>query len=227
MQEKLNFVLLSIWSHIPIDLSVWASNIVYQREIWSLPTGAVDTIFHGQSRITGKIARKNDKNKSISLKLKYFLIAGAHNLKLVCSATYCNMTTNTPCFSRFPIDLTWQPVSAWHHASFWNRKRRWRHRSVRIVNWQPSTITLMPHSIFISVPRLLHTSRGKIYIICYDKVLHNLLSRVVRQLWMFWHLMTRLNMSYILTTTLLTTIIQQAHTRLSWSQIMFYYQELQ
>ena len=135
MQEKLNFVLLSIWSHIPIDLSVWASNIVYQREIWSLPTGAVDTIFHGQSRITGKIARKNDKNKSISLKLKYFLIAGAHNLKLVCSATYCNMTTNTPCFSRFPIDLTWQPVSAWHHASFWNRKRRWRHRSVRIVNW--------------------------------------------------------------------------------------------
>ena len=134
MQEKLNFVLLSIWSHIPIDLSVWASNIVYQREIWSLPTGAVDTIFHGQSRITGKIARKNDKNKSISLKLKYFLIAGAHNLKLVCSATYCNMTTNTPCFSRFPIDLTWQPVSAWHHASFWNRKRRWRHRSVRIVN---------------------------------------------------------------------------------------------
>ena len=134
MQEKLNIVLLSIWSHIPIDLSVWASNIVYQREIWSLPTGAVDTIFHGQSRITGKIARKNDKNKSISLKLKYFLIAGAHNLKLVCSATYCNMTTNTPCFSRFPIDLTWQPVSAWHHASFWNRKRRWRHRSVRIVN---------------------------------------------------------------------------------------------
>ena len=134
MQEKLNFVLLSIWSHIPIDLSVWASNIVYQREIWSLPTGAVDTIFHGQSRITGKIARKNDKNKSISLKLKYLLIAGAHNLKLVCSATYCNMTTNTPCFSRFPIDLTWQPVSAWHHASFWNRKRRWRHRSVRIVN---------------------------------------------------------------------------------------------
>ena len=123
MQEKLNFVLLSIWSHIPIDLSVWASNIVYQREIWSLPTGAVDTIFHGQSRITGKIARKNDKNKSLSLKLKYFLIAGAHNLKLMCSATYCNMTTNTPCFSRLPIDLTWQPVSAWHHASFWNRKR--------------------------------------------------------------------------------------------------------
>ena len=88
---------------------MWASNIVYQREIWSLPTGAVDTIFHGQSRITGKIARKNDKNKSLSLKLKYFIIAGAHNLKLMCSATYCNMTTNTPCFSRLPIDLTWQP----------------------------------------------------------------------------------------------------------------------
>ena len=140
VQEKLNFVLLSIWSHIPIDLSVWASNIVYQREIWSLPTGAVDTIFHGQSRITGKIARKNDKNKSLSLKLKYFLIAGAHNLKLMCSATYCNMTTNTPCFSRLPIDLTWQPVSAWHHASFWNRKRRWRHRSVRIVNCQVHAI---------------------------------------------------------------------------------------
>ena len=107
---------------------------MYQREIWSLLTGAVDTIFHGQSLITDNVARKNDKNKSISLKLKCFLIAGAHNLKLTCSATYCNMTMNTPCFSRFPIDLTWQPVSAWHHASFWNRKRRWRHRSVRIVN---------------------------------------------------------------------------------------------
>ena len=141
MQEKLNFVLLSIWSHIPIDLSVWASNIVYQREIWSLPTGAVDTICHGQSRIMGKIARKNDKNKSISLKLKYFLIAGAHNLKLICSATYCNMTTKTPCFSRFPIDLTWQPfqhgttprfetgndggaTAPWESWIIWRRRRR-------------------------------------------------------------------------------------------------------
>ena len=97
-------------------------------------TGVVDTIFHGQSLITGKIARENDKNMSISSKLKYYLITGAHNIKLMCNATYCNVTTNTPCFSRFPIDLTWQPVSAWHHASFWNRKRRWRHSSVRIVN---------------------------------------------------------------------------------------------
>ena len=111
---------------------------MFQREIWSLLTGAVETIFHGQSLITGNIARKNDKNKSISFKLKCFLIAGAHNLKLTCSATHCNMTTNTPWFSRFPIDFTWQPVSAWHHASFWNRKRRWRHRSVRIVNWRLS-----------------------------------------------------------------------------------------
>ena len=76
---------------------------MYQREIWSLLTGAVDTIFHWQSLITGKIAHKNDKNKSVPLKFKCYLIAGGHNLKLMCNATYCNMTQTHHGFQVSPL----------------------------------------------------------------------------------------------------------------------------
>ena len=114
-----NFYCYAFYHILPIALSMRAPRIVWRQEIWSLPSGASDTISHGQSIVRGIFPHEYGKNEPISSKSKCYL--EAHSFKLMRNVIFYNTATNTPCFFTFPVDLTWQPVWAWHHSTFWNR----------------------------------------------------------------------------------------------------------